>query len=272
MRRAKVNPLAWHVMARGSRRLNLFRDDQDRSAFLSILRFSLKASDCVLMAYALMSNHYHLVVRGEWNQLTVCMRHLNRMYSLYHNEKYGFEGHAFDGPYKAFPEGTLFMLLRAIAYVFLNPVVGGVSDRPEDCQWTGFRSFLGQSGSPLEVQSNWVLDQVSPDRGSAVHTFLQVLERQKAQKVNMDVTRTRVSIHALQFEWLLDEARSRADQFGGEDPVHVALYWGRQIGLATRAMAQVLGVTPIAKLSKLIYSLVRRISRNPELQARLELK
>src|SRR5687767_9259733 len=85
MRRFHCDTAIWHVFARGARRLHLFHDDEDFSKFAIFLAFAVKKSGCVLWAFALMNNHYHLVLRGASAQLTACMHRLNRLYSAYHN-------------------------------------------------------------------------------------------------------------------------------------------------------------------------------------------
>src|SRR3982750_1685761 len=106
MRRLHCDTAIWHVFARGSRRMELFRKEPDFMKFLDLLAFGRRASQCSLWAYALMSNHYHRVVEGSSTALAKCMHRLNGMYSSFHNQKYGLEGHAFDGPYHAFRQKT----------------------------------------------------------------------------------------------------------------------------------------------------------------------
>jgi REP element-mobilizing transposase RayT len=271
VKRVRINPLGWHVFSRGSRRLDLFRDDQDRFRFLAILQYSLNTSGCVLVAYVLMANHYHLVLTGDSLQLTACMRRLNRLYSGWHNTKYGFEGHAFDGPYQAFPESTSFMLLRAIAYVFLNPVAAGLADQAADYRWSGYRSFMGSGTSPLAVRPERALSLADRDRSGALEVFRKVMERQRTQEVPKLLTNSRRAIQAMQFEWLLDHAKEFADRLQGEDPALVAAYWGRSFGIATRAMADVLEVSPAGSLSRGIYRFSKKVQSNEALRAALAL-
>ena len=51
----------YHIMNRGDRSENIFRDDQDRQCFLSTLQECCKKTACQIHSYCLMSNHFHLV-------------------------------------------------------------------------------------------------------------------------------------------------------------------------------------------------------------------
>lgn len=272
MRRLDCGEASWHVFARGARRLDLFRDREDYLNFIGILQYALAVSGCVLWAFTLMTNHYHLVIYGASRELTACMRRLNSMYSTYHNRKYGLEGHAFDGPYKAYRHGSLLLLLRCIAYVFLNPVVAGIVGKPEDYPWTSFRSFVGLPGSPMEVDPSPLLRQVDPDPRQAWIRFYRAMERETLRSKDRPTHRlSMVQVHSQQFEWLLEHANEDRDQLGGEDPRMVAMYWARQCGVSPRAISAVLGDTSPDQVRQQLHHFKARLKEHPELAARLPL-
>jgi len=53
----------YHVMSRGDRREDIFRDDVDRQEFLKTLAEACQKTDWKVHAYCLMRNHFHLVLR-----------------------------------------------------------------------------------------------------------------------------------------------------------------------------------------------------------------
>ncbi len=56
-----------HVMGRGIERTIVFRDDGDRTDFVNRLATLARAGNLVVYAWALMPNHFHLLVRtGQW--------------------------------------------------------------------------------------------------------------------------------------------------------------------------------------------------------------
>lgn len=272
MRRLKCGTADWHVFARGSRRMELFRDREDYLNFICILEYALAVSGSVLWAFTLMTNHYHLVIRATSDQLTACMRRLNTMYSTYHNRKYGLVGHAFDGPYQAYRQGSLLLLLRCIAYVFLNPVTGGLVGKPEDYPWTSYRSFVGLPGSPMETGVAPLMGEIDPEPRQAWARFHQAMEREIVRSKDKPVRGlTMVQVHSQQFEWLLEHALSTKDRLAGEDPELVAMYWARQCGVSPRAISAVLGGKSPAQVRQLLHQFKERLAKNPDLAKHLPL-
>jgi REP element-mobilizing transposase RayT len=273
MRRFNCDTANWHVFARGTRRLRLFRDKQDYTRFLNNLTYALKRSGCVLWAFALMSNHYHLVLRGSSAQLTSCMRRLNMMYSRYHNKRYALDGHTFDGPYQAFRQSTPLLMLHTIAYVFFNPVKGGLCARPEDYPWSCCRCYLNLIGSPLEVDAAALAASIDPDIQRAWTRFHQAMEQQARRPAKTTVRRpTMIELHQEQFEWLVEHANAVSDRLQGESPTLVAMHWARQIGVTPKAIARVLGKSNTGSTRFQLCMFNKRLEADPKLKERLALR
>ncbi|RPH43255.1 MAG: hypothetical protein EHM91_08850 [Planctomycetota bacterium] len=260
--------IGWHVIDRGARRLELFHENTDFPQFLTFLQYSLAQSGALLWAYALMSNHYHLVLYATSEELSTCMQRLNMLYSTYHNQKYSLVGHAFDGPYRAFRQDPA-VLLRCIAYVLMNPVKAFLVDDPKDYPWSCFRQYVGLPGSPMDVDLASLIPIAGPDPKTVWKLFHRAMEceaRRPTPVVSDGLTMT--AMHARQFEWLLEVSREREALLGGERPERVAMYWARQKGISAKAIAKVLGTSSRA-VSDALYTLRRRLNADPDLQLAL---
>jgi REP element-mobilizing transposase RayT len=266
MRRLHCNTATWHVFARGCRRLELYRDDADYARFIALLAYSLRESGCVLWAFALLSNHFHLVLRGSSDQLTACMRRLDGGYSRYHNKRYGHTGHAFDGPYQAFRQRSLTLTLGTIAYVFANPVQGGLCARPEDYPWSGYRCYIGEPGSPLPIDADALIKKVDVESKRAWGLFHQAMRAELRRPPKPSFGRpTMLEVHVRQFERLRDYAKEHAGQLKGENPTKVAIYWARQCGVTPRAIARALGLKSTQEIRDVLHALKIRLRRDPDL-------
>jgi putative transposase len=116
-----------------------------------------------IWAYALMTNHVHLVAFPEGEEsLSRALHIAHTEYSVYFNSKYGFAGHLFQGrPDMCVMDDS--HLWNAIRYVERNPVRAGMVQRAEDYPWSsaaahcGLRSdlLLSTDFPPTGVIDNW---------------------------------------------------------------------------------------------------------------------
>ena len=112
----------YHVTCRGNDRRKIFRDDDDRHAFIERLRSSLGIYEVKLHCYVLMDNHFHLVAQTPRANLSEFMRHFNVAYTSFFNRRHRRTGHLYQGRFKAIliqPDAWLLELSR---YVHMNPV------------------------------------------------------------------------------------------------------------------------------------------------------
>lgn len=64
----------YHVYGRGIDRRNIFNDDRERLHFLELLALLVERYRIVVHAYALMSNHYHLILQTPEANLSAAMQ------------------------------------------------------------------------------------------------------------------------------------------------------------------------------------------------------
>jgi len=114
----------YHVMNRGNRRENIFRDGTDRQRFLATLTEACGKTRWQVHAYCLMRNHFHLVVETPEANLVAGMKWLLGVYTKRFNLRHKQCGHLFAGRYKALiVDGSGDGYLQTVCdYVHLNPV------------------------------------------------------------------------------------------------------------------------------------------------------
>lgn len=137
----------YHVMLRGVNRDAIFLDDEDCTRFLHSLGQAKDASGCGVLAYCLMSNHAHLVLRTGDEPIGAVVKRLGVRYAGWFNRKYGRIGHLFQDRFKSLPMEDDAYFVTLLRYVWNNPVAAGLVDLPEDYLWSS-RRFLGRE-SPL---------------------------------------------------------------------------------------------------------------------------
>jgi REP element-mobilizing transposase RayT len=166
-----------HVYARGIEKRNIFLSDADRMFFLEKVGSNLERWNMRCAAWALMPNHFHLLLRSDAGLLPSFMRCLLTGYSKYFNEKHNRVGHFFQNRYKSpiiVKEGYFREVLR---YIHLNPLRSGIVrsiDELDEYSWTGHRKIV-RSGYP-EWQDTRLLREVFGGSGNKDGWFLAYRE------------------------------------------------------------------------------------------------
>ncbi len=93
--------LLYHVIVRGIERRKIFCDDDDRRSFLGRLPSLLVETDTECFAWALIPNHFHLLLRPRHIKLSRFMRRLLTGYTVTFNRRHDRSGHLFQNRYKS---------------------------------------------------------------------------------------------------------------------------------------------------------------------------
>ena len=88
-----------HVMGRGIEATKIFRGDADREDFLSRLGELCQTGALAVYGWALLENHFHLLVRTGHEPLSRGMRKLLTGYVINFNLRYKRHGHLFQNRY-----------------------------------------------------------------------------------------------------------------------------------------------------------------------------
>jgi REP-associated tyrosine transposase len=143
-----------HVICRGIERQPIVRDDTDRAAFVERLGSVLSATRTPCYAWAVLSNHVHLLLRTAGLPLTTVMRRLLTGYAGAFNRRHHRHGYLFQNRYKSIlcqDEPYFFELVR---YLHLNPMrTGLVKDlRALDrYPWSGHSALMGHISRPWQA-------------------------------------------------------------------------------------------------------------------------
>jgi putative transposase len=126
-RQARVAPggYYYHVLNRSAGRFTLFRSDRDFQAFHRLILEANKLNPIQILAWCVMSNHWHFVVYAEHDgQLTRFFRWLTNTHAVRWRVAHGNRGygHVYQGRFKNFAVQDDQHLLTVIRYVERNPL------------------------------------------------------------------------------------------------------------------------------------------------------
>ena len=177
-RRIDIAGALHHVIVRGIERRQIFCNKHDYKSFLDRLEKGLEKTGCQCLAWALIPNHFHLLVRTGEKSLSALMRSLLTSYAIYFNKKYKRSGYVYQNRYKAILCQEESYLLELVRYIHLNPFRSGIVGDLEELSkylWCGHSVVLGK------VKRNWqniddVLMHFGNKKRTAIRGYLRFIE------------------------------------------------------------------------------------------------
>jgi len=176
----------YHVTARGTERRELFGDAREHTHFLELLEAMVERYAVRVHAYALMGNHYHLLIQTPHANASAAIQWLNVSCSAWFNRRRERVGHVFQGRFgSVLIDGNGSWTLDASVYIHLNPLrttaqgLGKSAERAEalglraptreqlerrlkilrDFRWSSYRAYAGYSGAPDWLTTGELLER-----------------------------------------------------------------------------------------------------------------
>jgi REP element-mobilizing transposase RayT len=135
-----------HIIARGIAKNKIFLDTADRKNFLNRLGRILTDSETPCYAWALMPNHFHLLLRTGTVPVAAIMRRLLTGHAVFHNRRHTRHGHLFQNRYKSILCQENKYLLELVRYIHLNPLRANIVKDIEHLDkypYSGHSTILG---------------------------------------------------------------------------------------------------------------------------------
>jgi len=142
--RLQAEDCFYHITSRGNGRKKIFLNNTDFEKFLEYILKAKEKYDFYLLAYVLMSNHYHLLIKTTKPNLSRIMHYINGSYTTYSNVKRRKTGHLFQGRYKSLVIDADSYFQELTRYIHLNPVRAKMVKNPEDYKWSSYNAYVGR--------------------------------------------------------------------------------------------------------------------------------
>ena len=134
----------YHVIIRGAGRRILFEDDEDRRFLLGKLAQYKDKHDAIILAWCLMENHVHILLKCELADLTNLMRSLGTSFARYYNGRHGHVGPVFQDRFKSYPVEDDAYLMTLVRYIHMNPQRAGTCSY-DAYPWNSYAEYVDRA-------------------------------------------------------------------------------------------------------------------------------
>jgi REP element-mobilizing transposase RayT/lambda repressor-like predicted transcriptional regulator len=179
-----------HVMGRGIEGSRIFPSDADRDQFLERLGGLLQETQALCYAWALIPNHFHLLLRTGPVPISAFMRRLLTGYALWHNRVHRRKGHLFQNRFKSVLCQEEAYLLELVRYIHLNPLRAGLVpdlDALDRYPYCGHSALMGRMKRPWQ-ETEAVLRRFGKRVGAARAGYRAFVEKGVPQGKRPDLS------------------------------------------------------------------------------------
>ena len=149
--RQKSESGIYHIMLRGINQQAIFEDDEDYDKLLETLKKYKAVSEYKIYAYCLMSNHFHLLLKVEKENLEQIIKRIAGSYVYWYNIKYRRSGHLFQDRFKSEAVETDRYLLAILRYIHQNPLKAGLCQNITGHKYSSYQDFLKDDSALIDI-------------------------------------------------------------------------------------------------------------------------
>ena len=140
--RRKSESGIYHIMLRGINKQVIFEDEEDNFKFLETLKKYKAISGYKIFAYCLMSNHVHLLLKVEKEDIDLIIKRIASSYVYWYNWKYKRNGHLFQDRFKSEPVENDSYFLTVVRYIHQNPLKAGVCKSIDGYNFSSYNEYV----------------------------------------------------------------------------------------------------------------------------------
>jgi putative transposase len=142
--------MVYHIYNRGAHKVTIFKEETNYLFVLSKIKKYCRENQLSLIAYCLMPNHYHFLLRQDGNEAAGNLpQSVFNSYTKAYNKRYEHSGTLFEGRFRAKAIQTRSHLLHLCRYIHGNPVKDGLVADPADWPYSNYLEWIGEREGTL---------------------------------------------------------------------------------------------------------------------------
>lgn len=140
----------YHIYNRGARRKSIFYEEENYLMVIRNFKKYCRQFNLTLIAYCLMPNHYHLLVRQNGSDRAGLLPQRSFLsYTHAFNRRYNESGTLFEGRFKTKHVNTEPYLCYLCKYIHFNPVKDGIVSTPDSWLYSNYLDWIGEREGTL---------------------------------------------------------------------------------------------------------------------------
>ncbi|RJX27755.1 MAG: hypothetical protein C4531_13010 [Desulfurivibrio sp.] len=167
-----------HVIIRGIEKRQIVDDLEDRELFVSRMGKLAVETGTTVYAWALLTNHAHILLRSGAEGLPRFMRRFLTGYAVTYNRRHNRHGHLFQNRYKSIVCDEDAYFKELVRYIHLNPLRAGLVKDPlalEKYSWCGHGVIIGKRKNDWQGRE-FVLNCFGRTARAAIRNYREFVE------------------------------------------------------------------------------------------------
>ena len=155
--RQKSESGIYHVMLRGINQQVIFEDAEDYIKFKETIAKYKTVSGYKVFAYCLMSNHIHILLKVEKEELNLIIKRIAGSYAYWYNWKYYRKGHLFQDRYKSEPIDDDIYFLTVLRYIHQNPTKVNIVENIDEYKYSSYNDYMIENNDLIDIEYAYTL-------------------------------------------------------------------------------------------------------------------
>lgn len=179
----------YHIMVRSISDVPLFRDDNDKDQYLSLVKKYQIIFRFKTYAFCIMTTHAHIIIDCCGADISKIMKSINQCYSAYFNKKYIRHGHVFQDRFKSKLVNNRKYLITLSAYIHNNPRdMEEYKNSIDKYEYSSLGIYLGRYPDRFDIlDTRFILGHFSNNAARGKKSYLEFINRLYDSKEKLDI-------------------------------------------------------------------------------------
>ena len=154
--REKSSTGIYHVTNRGINKLPIFNSNRGKTRFQNLLKKYKEEYDVQIYAYCIMSNHFHLLIKADLEELASFMAKILAAYAIYYNQFHQRKGYVFEGRYKSQCIETESYFWNCLRYIHRNPIKANICKTIDGYKYSSMGEYYKEKSVEIIIDNTTI--------------------------------------------------------------------------------------------------------------------